>query len=78
MYIKKVRMNVECQPEVNTISKRRKDNLHPVERNAIWNLWQRTDIATKPAGKDSVVVVFTKEDYIIKVDRLLNNRIYYQ
>ena len=42
-------------------NKRCTDNLPSVERNALANLRQRTDIVIKPANKGSVVVVLIKK-----------------
>ena len=47
------------------------------ERIALHNLWQRTDVAIKPADKGSAVVGFSKEDYIDEVERQLNNHAHY-
>ena len=71
-YIKKVRTDVEHQLEVNK-NKRCTDNLPSVERNALRNLQQRTDIVIKPADKGSAVVMLSKEDYIKEADRQLND-----
>ena len=76
-YIKKVRTDMERQQKVKKY-KRCTDNLPFLERNALRNLGQCTDIVIKPANKGSTVVVLSKEDYIEEADRQLNNHSYYQ
>ena len=68
---------MELQLEVNEY-KRCTGNLPFVERNALQNLRQRTEIVIKPADKDSAVVILSKEDYIKEADRQLSNQSYYQ
>ena len=75
-YVSKVRTDVEHQLEVNK-NKRCTDNLPSVERNALQNLRQRTDIVIKSADKGSAVVVLIKADYIKEADRQLNNQSYF-
>ena len=68
---------MECQLEVNKY-KRCTKNLSSMERNALRNLWQYTDIVIKPADKGSALVVLSKEDHIKKAEQQLNNQSYYQ
>ena len=75
--IKKVRMDMECQLEVNK-NKWCTDNLQPVEWNALQNLWQRTNIVIKHVDKGSAVVVLSREYYIKEADQQLNNQSYYK
>ena len=49
-----------------------------MEKNALQNLREHTDIVIKPANKGSTVVMLNKEGYIKEADRLLNNQRYYQ
>ena len=49
---------MEHQVEVNN-NKVCKDTIPSVERNALWNLLQRTDIVIKLADKGSAVVMLS-------------------
>ena len=55
-----------------------RDNLSPLERQALKYLQRRRDIVIKPADKGSAVVVLRKEDYINEADRQLRNEDHYR
>ena len=55
-----------------------RDNLSPLERQALKNLRRRRDIVIKPADKGSAVVVLRKEDYIKEAERQLRNEDHYR
>ena len=55
-----------------------RDNLSPLERQALRTLRRRQDIVIKPADKGSAVVVWSKKDYIKEAERQLGNENHYR
>ena len=76
-YVKGVRQEISRQLQ-RLRTRGVRDNLSPLERQALKNLRRRQDIVIKPADKGSTVVVLKKEDYITEAERQLRNENHYQ
>ncbi len=57
---------------------RRKDNLTHIQRQALTQLRNRSDIIIKPADKGSAIVVLSKEAYMAEAYRQLSDTRYYR
>ena len=76
-YVKGVRRDILRQLQ-RLKSKRVRNNLSPLERQALRTLRRRQDIVIKPADKGSAVVVLKKSDYLKEAERQLRNEDHYQ
>ncbi|XP_021361868.1 uncharacterized protein LOC110455809 [Mizuhopecten yessoensis] len=55
-----------------------KDNLSPLERQALKSLKNNSDIVIKPADKGCEVVIMNRDDYIQEANRQLSNETFYR
>ena len=76
-YVKGVRRDILRQLQ-RLRRKRVRNNLSPLERQALRTLRRRQDIVIKPADKGSAVVVLKKSDYLKEAERQLRNKDHYQ
>ena len=54
------------------------DNVTSLERKALSSLRKRSDIVIKPADKGSATVVMSRDDYLVRVMKHLNNTQFYE